>query len=164
MGCFNHALHNTVGDGLKQAGARTKKAREKVQYFATFAHKSGAFTESLENQYGKEITLKTDVKTRWNYQFIAAEHFIKLQPDKFEEALTEHGAKQLQNKRLNSVDRECVLQVISTLENFQEATLRTSCDKQPTVTHVLPLTLGIINYLQEMAGMQPHANAMLMSC
>ena len=75
-----------------------------MQYFATFAHKSGAFSESLENQYGKEITLKTDAKTRWNYQFIAAEHFMKLEADKFDKALTENGAKQLQNKHLNSLD------------------------------------------------------------
>jgi hypothetical protein len=93
MGCYNHALHNTVGDGLKNAGARAKKALEKVQYFASFAHKSGAFSEALENQYGKEVTLKTDVKTRWNYQFIAAEHFLTLEAEKFDAALIQHGAK-----------------------------------------------------------------------
>ena len=52
-------------------------------------------------------------------------------------------------------------QVINTLENFQEATLRTSYDKQPTITHVLPFILGIINYLQQMARTQPHANALV---
>ena len=103
---------------MKNIGARPKKALAKVQYFATFAHKSGAFSEALENEYGKEITLKTDVKTHWNYQFIAAEHFFKLDADKFDEALLAHGAKKLQNKKLSSVDRECVGQTVTALEHI----------------------------------------------
>ena len=44
MGCYNHALHNTVHDGLDGAGKRMEKALAKIQYFSSFAHKSGAFS------------------------------------------------------------------------------------------------------------------------
>ena len=43
MGCFNHALHNTVGDGLKKGSPRISRSLAKIQQFATFAHKSGHF-------------------------------------------------------------------------------------------------------------------------
>ena len=45
--------------------------------------------------------------------------------------------------------------------NFYEATVRTSSEKDPTVTHVLPLTLGLINGLLEVFGTLPYANALI---
>ena len=161
MGCYNHALHNTVRDGLEAAGKRMEKALGKIQYFASFAHKSGAFSEALEKSYGQEITLKTEVKTRWNYQYLAANHFMSLDPQHFDHALAEHGCKKLQTNRLTSIDGECTTQCCDALGNFYEATVRTSSEKDPTVTHVLPLTLGLINGLLKVFGTLPYANALI---
>ena len=161
MGCYNHALHNTVRDGLDGAGKRMEKALAKIQYFSSFAHKSGAFSEALDNSYGKEITLKTEVKTRWNYQYIAANHFMSLDPQQFDNALAEHGCKKLQKNKLTAVDRECTTQCCDTLAIFHEATLRTSSDKEPSITHVLPLTLGLVNGLLQILGTLPHASALI---
>jgi hypothetical protein len=138
-----------------------KKALLKIQYFANFAHKSGAFSEALENNFQREVTLKSDIKTRWNYQYLAASHFLALDPDQFEKALQDHGCKKMQLMKLNQIDRDCVMECIRSLCNFQEATLRTSGDKAPTITHVLPLTLGLINGLQELHEKQFHANALV---
>ena len=124
MGCYNHALHNTVCDGLEAASKRMEKALGKIQYFANFAHKSGAFSEALEKSYGQEITLKTEVKTRWNYQYLAANHFMSLDPQHFDHALAEHGCKKLQTNRLTSIDRECTTQCCDALGNFYEATIK----------------------------------------
>jgi hypothetical protein len=44
---------------------------------------------------------------------------------------------------------------------FYEATVRTSSEKDPTVTHVLPLTLGLINGLLEVFGTLTYANALI---
>ena len=126
------------------------RALAKIQQFCTFAHKSGAFAESLENAFGNEVTLKTEIKTRWNYQFIAAEHFMSLHAETFEKAVDDHGSNKLNAMKLQAVDRECVQDVLNALQDFQEATLRNSADKQPTITHVLPLLLGIINNLQQL--------------
>ena len=161
MGCFNHALHNTVGDGLKKGSARMSRALAKIQQFCTFAHKSGAFAESLENAFGNEVTLKTEIKTRWNYQFIAAEHFMSLHAETFEKAVDDHGSNKLNAMKLQAVDRECVQDVLNALQDFQEATLRTSADKQPTITHVLPLLLGIINNLQQLLPLSQYAQSII---
>ena len=150
MGCFNHALHNIVGDGLKKGSPRISRSLAKIQQFATFAHKSGAFSEALDTSFGKEITLKTDIKTRWNYQFIAAEHFMSLSAEKFEQAVEAHGSKKLSAMKLNALERECVKDILTSLQDFQEATVRTSADKHPTITHVLPLLLGILNNLAQL--------------
>ena len=96
--------------------------------------------------------LKTDVKTRWNYQFIAALHFLSLSSEKLEHSLIDHGCKKLQSLKLNQIDREVVGLACIVLQDFHEATLLTSADKKPTITHVLPLTVGIINGLIALNG------------
>ena len=60
-GCFNHALHNTVGDRFKKGSPRISRSLAKIQQIVTFAHKSGAFSEAMNTSFGKEITLKTDI-------------------------------------------------------------------------------------------------------
>ena len=107
-----------------------EKALAKIQYFSTFAHKSGAFSEALENSYGKEITLKSEVKSHWKYPYLAANHFMSLDTQQFDTALSDHGCKKLQSNRLTAIDRECTNHCCLALESFHEATLQTSCDKE----------------------------------
>ena len=43
IGCFNDALHNVVGDGLKFAGSRISNVLGKVKYWVVLLHKSSKF-------------------------------------------------------------------------------------------------------------------------
>ena len=86
---------------------------------------------------------------------------MSLDTQQFDTALSDHGCKKLQSNRLTANDRECTNQCCLALESFHEATLQTSCDKEPSITHVLPLTLGLVNELLQIYGTLPHANSLV---
>ena len=87
---------------------------------------------------------------------------MSLNAESFEKAVDDHGSNKLNAMKLQAVDRECVQDVLHALQDFQEATLRTSADKQPTITHVLPLLLGIINNLQQLLPLSLYAQSIIL--
>ena len=82
--CFNHSLHNVVGDGLKVAGRRFDSAVAKVQKLAVLKKKSALFSDVLEENFGTEVGFALAVKTRWNSQYRMIEKFLELDSEKME--------------------------------------------------------------------------------
>lgn len=147
LGCINHAFHNVVGDGLKEAGARVGNALAKVRYFANLLHKSTKFFDCMEEAFGKELGLDRSVQTRWNSAVGMAESFFEKDEEKFFLGLEKYGERDALAQKPSVADRAVISEVISVLELFIEATQRTEGEKHPTLNYAAPLVLGIIRNL-----------------
>jgi hypothetical protein len=123
LGCVNHAFHNAVGDGLKEAGARIRNCLHKVKYFVTLLHKSSKFFDFAEKAFGKEIGLPASVPTRWTSMLREAESFLKLNGEAFESAIEMSGEKKAIQRKLTAQDKEILEEFINVLDLFLGATL-----------------------------------------
>ena len=149
VGCFNHALHNVVGDGLKVAGSRIRNVLAKVKFWVVLLHKSSKFFDCMEEAFGGELSLDKAVKTRWNSTVKEADSFLNSDETKFNLGVEKYGDKTAAKKKLNAQDRVILNEFIAVLELFTEATLRTEGDATPTINVALPLLLCVIRNLQE---------------
>jgi hypothetical protein len=159
--CFNHSLHNVVGDGIKVAGRRFEVAVGKVQRLAVLQKKSAAFSDALEDNFGGEVSFNMGVKTRWNSQFRMLEHYLGLDSEKLQCSIEQHGKSSSAATPLSAIDTETIKEAVSILDCFQEATLLTEGDKLPTLNKALPLSLSIIKVLQSQVGKTNHCGNMI---
>ena len=161
--CFNHSLHNVVGDGLKVAGRRFDSAVAKVQKLAALKKKSALFSDVLEENFGTEVGFALAVKTRWNSQYRMIEKFLELDSEKMEASIAKHEKAD----KLSVIEMEALQECLNVLGGFQEATLMTEGDQAPTLNSALPLLLSLVSILQSQVGQTKHCgnfiNGLLLS-
>ena len=68
---------------------------------------------------------------------------------KFDQAIDDYNDRKASAQRLTPQHEGILKELISVLELFVEATLKTEGDKKPSINCAAPLVLGLINALQE---------------
>jgi len=118
-----------------------------VKYWGTLLRKSSKFFDCVEKAFGKEVSIARSIKTRWNSTCKEAEEFHATAENegKFDQAIDDYNDRKASAHRLTPQHKEILKELISVLELFVEATLKTEGDKKPSINCVAPLVLGLIN-------------------
>ena len=150
LSCFDHTLHLTVGDGLKESKC-IATALAKSCKLTSLLHTSSTFKCAFEQVFGTEKSLPAAVSTRWNSTLRQVKAVIGLDVKELAALLEAQGYN---NLVLSSREYSQLAELVEVLDTFLEATQLTEGEKVVTISFALPSVLSIVKQLQDMIDKQ----------
>jgi len=140
LSCFDHTLHWTVGDGLKESKC-IATALAKSCKFTSLLHTSSTFKCAFEQVFGTEKSLPAAVSTRWNSTLRQVKAVIGLDVKELAALLEAQGYN---NLVLSSREYSQLAELVEELDMFLEVTQLTEGEKVGTISFALPSVLSIV--------------------
>ena len=150
LSCFDHTLHLTVGDGLKESRCASA-AIAKASKLASMLHTSSLFRDAFENCFGKNKGIPAAVSTRWNSTMRQIKSILDLDFKMLSDMLEAQGLK---NLVFSMREWSQLGELVDILEPFLEATTLTEGDKVVTLSFALPSVVALIRHLRELQQSQ----------
>jgi hypothetical protein len=145
LSCFDHTLHLTVGDGLKETRC-VSAALAKVSKISSTLHTSASFKEAFEQVFGSR-GIPAAIAVRWNSTLRQIKAVLILDFKTLCDTLEGHGLK---NLILTPREWAQVTELADVLDPFLEATQYTEGEKVATLGFALPSALSLQHHLQEL--------------
>ena len=133
LSCFEHTLHLTLKDGLKESRC-VAAALAKSCKVTSLLHTSATFKGAFEQAFGTDKSLPAAVSTRLNSTLRQVKAVIGLDLNELAAILEAHGHNSLVLSSWEYV-----------LDPFLEATQLTEGEKVVTISFALPFVLSLLN-------------------
>jgi len=150
LSCFDHSLHLTVGDGLKESRC-VATALAKPCKVTSLLHTSATFKGVFEEAFGTDKSLPAAINTTWNSTLRQVKAVISSDVKVLAGILEAHGHN---NLVLSSREYSQLAELVDILNPFLEATQLTEGEKVVTISFAMPSVMSLMKQLQEMIDKQ----------
>ncbi|XP_050725201.1 E3 SUMO-protein ligase ZBED1-like [Eriocheir sinensis] len=153
--CFAHTLNLVVKDSVKNT-EEVNCLLEKIQLIVSYFHHSVEASNKLsELQEDNNLPVKKliqSVEARWNSSYYMMQQFVE-QNHLIAMALCLMGRNDL---CLNTEELELVINTLTVLEPFEEATKEMVAEEFTPLSKVLPIVKGLQDYMHSSADKNDH--------